>query len=180
MQSKSRETILKIAVGAVAGLFVLDRLVLSAATAGWKEQGERLTALREKVGRGRQLIEREKSIRARWNDMLRTDLSDDSSAAENDVYQAISRWSRDSRISFTNLTPQWRPREENSESFECRATATGDYASLARLLYEIETDPLPARVDDAEISTRDAQGKQLTLSVRFSFVRIDEKRRAAR
>ena len=67
MQSKSRETLLKIGVGVVVGLFVLDRMVLGPAIASWKAQGERLAELRVKVERGRQLMEREKSIRGRWN-----------------------------------------------------------------------------------------------------------------
>jgi hypothetical protein len=181
MQSKRRETILKIAVGAVVGLFLLDRMVLSPAIAGWKSQGERLASLREKVQRGRQLIEREKSIRTRWEEMLRTDMVEDSSAAENDVFKAIGRWARDSRISFTSLVfAPWRTHEEGFDTLECRATATGDQAALGRLIYEIETDALPARVEDCDLSTRDAQGKQLGLAVRFSFVRIAEAERNAR
>ena len=106
--------------------------------------------------------------------MQRTDLTEDLSAAENDVFKALDRWARDSHVSFTSLTPQWRSHEEGYDTFECRATATGDQASLGRLLYEIETDPLPARVEECELSTRDAKGAQLALSLRFSFVRINE------
>lgn len=174
MQNKSREMMLKIAVGAVVGLFLLDRVVLGPATAAWKAQGERLTALRAKVQRGRQLLEREKSLQGRWAEMLRTDLPDDPSAAENEVFKAVSRWARDSRVNFTSLTPQWRNHESGYDTFECRATAVGDQASLGRLIYEIETDPLAARVEDCELTTRDPQGKQLGMSLRFSFVRIDE------
>lgn len=174
MQNRSREAWLKIAVGVVVGLFVFDRFVLSPALASWKNQGDRLSALEQKVQRGRQLIEREKSIRARWAEMLRTDLTEDHSAAENDVFKALGRWARDSRISFTSLTPQWRSHNEGYETFECRATATGDQASLGRLIYEIETDPLPARVEECEMATRDAKGQQLTMAVRFSFVHIAE------
>lgn len=173
MENRSRETWLKIIVGAVVGLLALDYLVLSPTIAAWKKQSERLGVLRQKVERGRQLVEREKSIRSRWEEMQRADLHDDSSAAENDVFKALNRWARESRISFTSLTPQWRAHEDSGyDTFECRATATGDQAALGRLLYEIETDPLPAHVEDCEMVTRDPQGKQLTLSLRFSFVRI--------
>ena len=181
MQNKRRETLLKIAVGVVVGLFLLDRVVLGPAVSAWKSQGERLAELRAKVQRGRQLLEREKSIRGRWAEMLRTDLPADASAAENDVFKAMGRWARESRISFTSLTPQWRNHEEGGyDTFECRATAAGDQASLGRLIYEIETDPLPARVEECEMTTRDAQGKQLGLSLRFSFVRINESGRTAK
>ena len=42
MENKSREILLKIGVGVVVGLFLLDRMVLSPAIAGWKAQSERL------------------------------------------------------------------------------------------------------------------------------------------
>ncbi len=180
MSAKRRETLLKIAVGAVVGLFLLDRMVLSPAFAGWKAQSVRLAALQQKVKNGRQLTEREKSLRARWDEMQRANLPADMSSAENDVYKALARWTSESRVSFTSLTPQWRNHDEGYETFECRATAVGEQAALARLVYEIETDPLPARIEECEMTARDAQGRQLSLALRFSFVRIEEQGRAAR
>lgn len=176
MQNKNRETLLKIGVGVVVGLFVLDRMVLGPAIGAWKAQGERLATLRQKVERGRQLVEREKSIRARWNEMRRSDLAEDHSEAENEVFKGIARWASASRVSFTNLTPQWRSHDAGYDTFECRATATGEQATLGRLLYEIESDSLPMRIEECELSTRDKKGQQLALSVRFSAVRIHEER----
>ena len=175
MQSKNRETLLKIGVAAVVGLFLLDRMVLSPAIEHWKEQDLRLTTLRQKVSRGRDLIRREKSLRERWSEMTHRDLSEEGSAAENDVFQAISRWTRDSKISFSSLTTQWRSNNDIYDTFECRATAIGDQAALGRLIYELESDPLPARLEDCELMARDVQGQQIGLSLRFSFVRINPK-----
>jgi hypothetical protein len=180
MQSEQRLTILKIAAGAVVGLFLLDRMILSPAVAGWKAQTERLAELRQKVQRGRQLIEREKSLRDRWAEMQRTDLAEDGPAAENDVFKAIGRWARDSRVSFTSLTPQWRTHEEGYDTFEFRASAAGEQRSVGRLLYEIETDALPARIEECELTGRDSQGQQVGLTLKFSFVRITDAGRSAR
>lgn len=175
MRNNRREIILKIAVALAAGLFVADWAILSPATAYWKGQSERIEALREKVERGARLIERRAAIEGRWDEMQRTDLPDDRSSAERDVFKAIGRWGGASRVSFTSLAPDWRNHdEEGFETYECRASATGDQASLARLLYEIEKDPLPAHLQECEISTRDAQGKQLLLTIRFSFLRLTE------
>lgn len=179
MENKRRETILKIAVGVVVGLFVLDWLVLTPAATAWKAQGERLATLRRDVTRGRQLLEREKSLRGRWAEMHRTDLDDDLSVAEDDVYKAIFRWTRESKVSFTSLTPDPR-QHEGYDTLEFRASANGDQGSFARLLYEIETDPLAARVLDFDISARDAKGQQLALTMKFSFVRITENGRSGR
>ena len=176
MPNNSRKKLLKIGGGVVVGLFLLDRVVITPAFASWKSQGERLTKLREQVQRGRQLVAREKSLRTRWEEMQRTDMPDDVSVAENEVFQAIGRWTLDSHVNFTSLVPQWRAGEEGCETFECRASATGDQATLGRLLYEIETDPLPAHVEEAELSARDAKGTSLTMTMtmRFSFVRLIE------
>ena len=178
--ANKRETILKIVVGIVVGLFVLDRFILTPSINAWKAQSDRLQALREKVSKGKSLIERETSLRGRWADMLRTDMTEDNSAAEADVYKALGRWGSRSRVSFTSLVPNWHPHDDGYDTFECRVSASGDQASLGRLLYEIETDPLPARIEECEFNTRDAQGKQLTLSMRFSFVRINENARVLR
>src|SRR5215213_4233106 len=146
MQSDRRTALLKILAAAVVGLFLLDRMVISPAIAGWKEQSERLSTLRQKVQRGRQLMEREKSLRDRWAEMQRTDLPEDGSTAETEVFKSIAKWARESRVSFSSLTPQWRTHEEGYDTFDFRASATGDQASLGRLIYEIETDPLPAKI----------------------------------
>ena len=180
MRSKNREALLKIGVGVVVGLFALDRLVVSPSLALWKEQSARIDDLREKVNRGRQLIEREKSLRGRWAEMQRTDLPEDASVAESEVIKAINRWAQASHVGFTNFNPTWRSHEDGYDTYECRASASGDQAALSRLLYEIETDPLPARMHDIEFTARDAKGKQLNLSARFSFVRLTAATKNAR
>ncbi|HEX8295662.1 MAG TPA: hypothetical protein VF593_05145 [Chthoniobacteraceae bacterium] len=179
MDAKKRETFLKIAVGAVVGLFLLDWLIISPAVEGWKEQSERLALLRKDVTRGRALLEREQSLRGRWSEMQRTDLAEDGSAAESDAYKAIGRWGLNSKVSFTSLITDWRTHEDGYDTFECRAVVTGDQAGFGRLLYEIEADPLPAKVEESELSTRDAQGRQLGLTVKFSFIRITDAKRTA-
>lgn len=172
MRHKNRELILKIVVGAVVALFLLDRMVISPLIAHWGEQTERIAGLREKVERGQRLLEREQAIRERWAEMVERDLPDNVSTAESEVFKGVSRWANASRVGFTSLTPQWRSHEEGYDTYDCRATATGDQASLSRLLYEMERDNLPARVEEVEFTTRDKTGKQLLLTVRFSFLRL--------
>lgn len=176
MGNNRREAVLKIAVGAVVALFLLDRAVLTPAATHWKEQGARIAGLRQKVERGRQLLERGESIRGRSAEMTAANLPEDSSAAEEKIIKAIGRWTRESGLSFSSLVfpSQWQPHEEGFDTFECRASTAGDQAALGRLLYEIETDPLPVRLEECEISARDAKGKQLTLTARFTFLRLKE------
>jgi hypothetical protein len=172
MTNSQRISWLKIAAAAVVGLLVLDTFVIRAAARHWRDQGERITALRAQVERGQLLIDRESAIRERWEQMLLNDLPSDPSAAENELFQAIARWVRDSRVALTSLTPVWRSHELGYQTLECRATATGSQAALGRFLYELETDSLAVRLEACEITARDDKGQQLTLNARFSALQL--------
>lgn len=173
MKRFSRQTLLKVAAAAVVGLLLLDRLVISPATEAWREQSVRMQELRELVRQGRQLAERSDSIRNRWTRIRGADLSGDLSRAGEEALQAVSRWANASGVRFSSLVPQWREHEEGFQTFEIRATATGSQAALGRLLYEIETDSLPVRLEECQIITQDERGNRLLANLRFSFVRLN-------
>lgn len=174
MKTEQRLFILKIAAAGVAGLFLLDLAVITPATHRWREQGERLDALRQKVQRGEQLLNREKSVRGKWADMMRANLPAEVSAAENDAFRAVGRWARNSQIVFTSLTPQWQSHDEGYRTLECRVAANGNQQTLARFIYELETDPIPVSIEECELTTRDAHGTNLAFTARFSFLRMSE------
>lgn len=182
MNNQRRQFLLKVSAAAVVGLFLLDHFVIEPALQGWSDQNARITALREKVQRGRQLCEREAALRERWAGMLRANLPSDPSetdhsAAENVAIKAVGRWVRDSQINLNSLTPnpQWQTREEGFETYECRVAATGTQAALGRFLYELESDSsVPVNLEECELTTRDPRGSQLTLTARSTFLRLKE------
>jgi len=77
----------------------------------------------------------------------------------------------------TSLKPRWSRKEKVFRKLEFRATAQGGIGSIARFLYELETDPLPLKVEDVVVTARDGRGDVLALGIRFSgLVLTDEKR----
>lgn len=172
MRIENREAFLKIAVGLVVGLFLLDRMVLTPAGKAWTAQGERITALREKVTRGQRLLAQETQLRTRWDRMQHTDLDAEISAAEDQAYSGIAKWASASRINTNSLSPQWRTQDEDFDLFEFRASATGTQSSLGQFIYNLETDPLPVKLEECDLATRDAKGQQISGTMRFSFIRL--------
>jgi hypothetical protein len=168
MTSEKRKKLLQIGAAVCGGLWLLNVLVISPLSARWSEQSTRIAALREKVQRGQTLIDRQDAIRTHWAEMVRANLPGEISAAENEA-----RWARDSRISFSSLTPLWQTHEEGYKTFECRVAANGDQASLARFLYELESDPMPVTLVECEFTTRDPHGSLLAMTARFSFLRLE-------
>ena len=174
MTDSQRLTYLKIGAISVVSLLLLDWIIISPAIDRWGAQSGRIDALRQKVQRGQQLLDRQNAIRERWAGMVKANLPTEVSAAEHAAYQAIVRWVSVSGISFTSLSPQpWQTHDESYQTYECRATATGTQASLARFIYELETDPIPVSLDEFEIATRDEHGAALTMTARFSFLRLN-------
>jgi len=180
MTDSERLKYLKIGAIGFAALLLLDRVVISPAMAGWSAQSDRIDTLRQKVQRGRQLLERKEAIRARWADMERANMPTEVSAAEDQAFQSIGRWAITSGISVESLTPQWLGHDEGYQTLEYRAAATGTQAALARFIYELEIDPAPVNLEEFEITTRDERGTQLTMTARFSFLRLPGPERGSR
>jgi hypothetical protein len=56
--------------------------------------------------------------------------------------------------------------------YEFRASTTGTQSSLGKFIYQLETDKLPVKLEDCELTARDKTGQQLTGALRFSFIRL--------
>jgi hypothetical protein len=168
MRIKNRQQILGLLAGLALALLLGDRLVLSPLTRNWRERGGRIVQLRKDISQGSLLLDREEILRRRWDSMRTNTLPDNVSAAENEVLQAFEHWSQVSRISIASIRPQWKRAGEDYMTLECRADAFGNIEALSRFLYNVERDPLALKVDSVEISSRDNEGRQLSLGLQVS------------
>jgi hypothetical protein len=174
MTDSQRQTYLKIGAIGLVALLLLDYIVITPAMAAWSAQSDRIDALRQKVQRGQQLLDRQDSIRQHWAQMLHANLSTEDSAAENTAYQAIFRWAHASGISLPSLSPSWPDsKDQDYQTLEYRASATGSQAQLGRFIYEMETDTVPVNLIDYEITSREERGQELQMTARFSFLRMN-------
>jgi len=165
---ENRQKLLMIVAGSAMALLALDRLILTPLGHVWSERSQRITELSKDISQGKQLLERENTIRDRWSNMASNTLPVNLSMAESKVLRSVDHWTQDSGISFTSIKPQWKQNADDYVTLECRADAFGDMSSLTRFLYDLEREPLALRVEDVEISSRDNDGQQLSLGVRFT------------
>jgi len=168
MNISNRQQLLAIIAIAAIVLWVGDKVVFSPLTALWKDRVKQIAELRKSVNQGSLLLERERSIRSRWQDMRTNTLPSETSADENLVLKAFDRWSQESRISITSIKPQWKHNADEYMTLECRVDAFGNLPTLTRFLYNVEKDPLALKVDALEITTRDNDGQQLSLALQVS------------
>jgi hypothetical protein len=167
MNLTRRQQLLGLLAILVLALLAGDRLLYSPLSRSWKARALRVAELKKSVTQGTQLLDREVSLRAKWDNMRTNTLSGDASAAENQLLKAFDRWSQESRVGISSIRPQKRTAED-FETMECRVEAFGSLPALSRFLYEIENDPLGLKVEVVEVSARDTGGEQLTLGLQVS------------
>ena len=94
MNVKNRKDLLTI-VALVAGvLLVGDRFILTPLIKSWNDRANRIVELRKQVTHGAQVLERERTVRTRWEEMRANTLASDGSEAEDQVLKAFDKWSQ--------------------------------------------------------------------------------------
>lgn len=168
MPTKNRQQLLVIvAVGALA-LLAADSLVRAPLAKLWDTRAKQLKDLRTQVAQGRMLLLREQTIRGRWDRMQQNTLTNNASAAEQQLFAAIENWRQDSRVILSGATPQWKHDSDDYITYQCRLDASGNLSSLTRFLYDIEKDPMALKLESVELAARDKEGQQLSLGVQIS------------
>ncbi len=178
MNNKNREQLLGIFAITAVLLMVGDKFILQPLTDTWKARTKTIADLEKQVADGERLLTRDRVVADKWASMRAHTLTNEVSLAEGQALRAFERWSRDAGVTVSGLKPQWKRAASGEEyqTLECRADATGSLSSLARFLYQIEKDPLAMKVDVVDLTTRDTDGRNLTMSLQLSGLVLTQKR----
>jgi Tfp pilus assembly protein PilO len=166
--TKNRQQLLAVIAITAVALLAADRLIRAPLYSSWLRAGSEIALLRKQVAEGKSWIQRESSLRSRWQTMSGSALPNNPSTTEQKVLKALDRWCRDSGIKRDSFTPQWKHDSDNYTTLECRIEASGKLSSVTRFLYEIEKDPMALRLENVELSTRDNEGQLLALGLQIS------------
>src|SRR5262245_36258015 len=144
---QNRQQLLTILALVAVVLWAGDKLVRAPLMKSWRERAARIADLRKSINQGSRLIEREQTIRERWEMMRTNALPKEVSQAEAAVLKAFDRWVDESRISITSFQPQWKRSADDYTTYECRVDGFGSLSTITRFLYEIEKDPLALKIE---------------------------------
>ncbi len=177
MQIKNRQQVLVIGAIAAVVLFAGNHLLLEPLLKAWGTRATRISDRQKDISRGNMLVQREQSIRSRWDEWSRNTLTNNTSAAEQKVFQAIDNWGQDSGVTISAITPQWKHDSDDYMTFECRVDAAGDLGRLSRFLYSVERERMALKLDLVELSARDKDGQQLSLGLQLSALVLTPQKR---
>jgi len=168
MKLENRQTLLAILAGAAVALFAADKLVLTPLANGWSARSKSIAELSAKVRDARGLVDRGPSLRSHWDQMRANALTNDASQAEQQLLNAIYRWSQDSRVTLVSVSPQSKHDADDYSTVECRVEAAGTINAVTSFLYDLEKDPMAVKLQMVEVTARDNDGQQFALGLQVS------------
>ncbi len=168
MKIENRQKFLIVLTVVLVGLYAGDLLVFEPLGKWWSARSQNIVELRKQVKDGKFLLQRETSIRSRWDEMRTNMLPENTSLAEQQVLKAFDSWSQESGATVTSIMPQWKNDTDDYMTLNCRVEASGDLGTLSRFLYDIEKGPMGLKLESVDFSARDATGQQLTLGLQIS------------
>ena len=168
MKIKNRQEFLVVQTIAAFALLVGVNFILEPLGGWWSARQTQIKELRTKVTEGQQLLRRESGIRGRWADMTANALPANTSLAEQKLLTAVDGWSRTSGAEVTSLMPQWKNESTNYLTLTCRVETAGNLGTLSQFLYDLERGSMALRLDSLELTARDKEGQQMTLSTEIN------------
>ena len=179
MGTDRRQRLLLIAAIACVALLLGTQFVVRPLAAVWHSWSDRIDVAQKNLTMWGPQVTRVPELRTRWGEYKKRSLPREQQTAEGQLLGAVSRWAGANRLNVTTVKPSWRLSDEKdakSRTVQVQVTATGNLSSVAGFLYSLETDPMPLRVEDVELTTRDPKGDQLTLRLTFTgLVVLEEK-----
>jgi hypothetical protein len=168
METKSREKMLAIGAGVALALLLLNYLVISPLIDAWQSRTKEIKDLKTKIADGAMLIRRQDTVESRWDYMRTNALDSNPNAAEKQLFTAFDHWVASSSVTEGSFRPQIQETDDNYSTVDCRADVSGDMQTLLHFLYNMEKDPLGVKIESFDLSSRDDNGRQMTLGLNLS------------
>src|SRR5436309_857571 len=110
-----------------------------------------------------------------WQDMVNGGLKSEAGDAEQQLYEAVRDWARECGVNVLTSDPQRVTsgrQNDPTQIVRLRVTGTGTTASFSKLLWRVETSPLPVKVDEFTLTGQPPGADNLAVSMAVSTIWI--------
>lgn len=152
------------------GLLALDRLALSPLLEHRSAIEAQRASLSVELARARTLMTRHSDMDPRWREMVRAGMKSDPAEAESQVLHAVRDWAEEAGLALSLLKPDRLPEKTRLPEIVFQAAGTGNMRGVARLLWRIQTAPIPIKAIETQISARKDGLDDLSFQLRISTV----------
>ena len=168
MVLSKREKYCAVCTVILLAVLVLDRFALTPFLETWQQTRAQKLQLQDKLSRAESLLRRRGVLEKKWQEMVQQGVSNNASETESQVLHEVRNWSLKYGLNLSSIKPDYVKGEENQNEIAFLVSGTGNMSSLGQFLYQVEVTPLPLRLKDIQISSRQEAADDMSLQVRLS------------
>ena len=169
MALSSRERLIVAVTGLAAVVFVGDRYVVTPYTDARQAVGKDRDLLVAKLNDATRLFSRQRRLEREWKQMLAEGLASNAAEAERQLL-VVRDWAQEAGLTNLSTTPRREPRNDQTQIVRLDASANGSLASVAKLLWRVETARVPLKVDELDLRSRSDGTDDLAVSFKVSTI----------
>ena len=170
MALSHRERLIAIGTGLAAVVFFGDRYAWTPYFETRKNVVDDRLAAQAKLSDAQLRVSRAKRMERQWRDMLAGGLKTDQSVAQFQLLDAVGDWAREAGVNLTSRTPQPEVRNDRTQIIRLHAVGTCSESAAAKLLWRVETAPIPIKVDELTLTTRKPGSDDLSINLVVSTI----------
>ena len=164
--SKRERLILIVAIVAVA-MLVTDKLIVGPISSRREEMKTRKLELKAELENAQLLFSRQKLMERKWKMLLSDGLRNDAEA-ESKVARALDEWSKEGRLTLSSVKPERIAGGKGLKEMTFVVAGMGTLEAMSQFLWQIETAPMPIKVNDMQIGSTNETGQSMSVQLRLS------------
>ena len=171
MAMSKREKLIASVTGAAMGLFALDRYAITPYFTERKAVADQLAVVTKQTADATRKFREQRRLQGEWRNMISGGLKSDAGDAEQQLYESVRDWAREAGVAVTASDPQRVVRPDRTQVVRLRVTGSGTTAAFSKLLWKVETSPLPLKVDEFTLTGQGNDDLNVTLVVSTIWLR---------
>jgi hypothetical protein len=174
MALSTRERTVTLVVLFACAAFVVDSVVIAPYLTARHTLADRKQKQQLELDKAHRILDAEKRLRRKLA-LLSGRIKPDPAAAEAQLLHLLSDFQQQAGVANASFQRVRTAEDHGYTHLTYHVSATGSMASLAMLLYRIETSAIPLRVDDVQVAPRHDPGDELIVQLNLSTLSKPEK-----
>jgi hypothetical protein len=168
MALSKREKMIAGVVGLCALIFIGDYYVVEPLLANMEDLRMQQSKVTEELQKAQGVFNNRRAVNDAWRGLMKNGLTTNAADANIKTQHALTEWASAARVNLESQKSDTPVQVGDFQQVRITVTGAGTMAGISRLIWDIETGPLPLQLGELRIQSRkdgtDDLGLQLTVT----------------
>ncbi len=142
---------------------LLDLVVIGPFLARQNQIDHDFTDATQKLADANAVFDRQRSLKSIWDDMQKGGLQLNASQAQAQAEYSVVTWAQSAGLTPSSLRSERTTQEGSFQVISFSFVATGTMSQISQLMWDMETAPIPIRVNGVQVTTNREGTDNLTV-----------------